>query len=579
MKENKNIERLFQEKFKEYEVLPPQEAWENIEARLQNKKKKRRVIPLWFKPTGIAAGIVIAIGLFNLFSNNNNQTINNFEIEKNNSNTIVNQIDEDENRINKNNDVNGKSNSIFENEANSTEGLNKIVRENEIVTDGSSNQQNLKNNRLDTRSNSKLKTPLDEKKNRLVFENRAKNKLSKSRKNNPIKSNDLVPKNGIDEKNIIYDSEDNLVSSSNKKSSKIKRGSENKVNQQKEDNKSVIDELISNNQNEKLASNLEKSKSSSNKLLSKEDNLLNELNNETTFNEVNIDTLKINQVLANNLEETKDSTLIAEKAEEMNELEQLLKEKEEGKNADEKEKEKRNKWAVSTNAAPVYFNSASEGSPLDNQFTSNEKSYQTSISYGVGFEYSLSKKLTIRSGLNKLSMSYDTQNVYYTPVMQSKMSTSRMNTLHVERNDRAKNVYIYNKVNDAFGDVDNFVQDEKGNLNQQYGYLEVPFEISYKIINKKVGIDVIGGMSTLFLQENNVSLFSSGKQMQIGEANNLNSINFSGNIGVGFRYTFWKSLNANFQPMLKYQFNTFSENSGNFKPYIVGLYTGLSYSF
>ncbi len=31
MKENKNIERLFQEKFKDFEVTPPDFVWDNIQ--------------------------------------------------------------------------------------------------------------------------------------------------------------------------------------------------------------------------------------------------------------------------------------------------------------------------------------------------------------------------------------------------------------------------------------------------------------------------------------------------------------------------------------------------------------------
>jgi hypothetical protein len=31
--------------------------------------------------------------------------------------------------------------------------------------------------------------------------------------------------------------------------------------------------------------------------------------------------------------------------------------------------------------------------------------------------------------------------------------------------------------------------------------------------------------------------------------------------------------------MFKYQINTFNQNSGNFKPYFIGLYSGISFSF
>ena len=40
MKEQKNIERLFQEKFKDFEALPPHDAWSKIASRVNEKKKK-----------------------------------------------------------------------------------------------------------------------------------------------------------------------------------------------------------------------------------------------------------------------------------------------------------------------------------------------------------------------------------------------------------------------------------------------------------------------------------------------------------------------------------------------------------
>jgi hypothetical protein len=37
MSERKNIERIFQEKFKEFEVNPAEEVWGNIEKKLEEK--------------------------------------------------------------------------------------------------------------------------------------------------------------------------------------------------------------------------------------------------------------------------------------------------------------------------------------------------------------------------------------------------------------------------------------------------------------------------------------------------------------------------------------------------------------
>jgi hypothetical protein len=118
-----------------------------------------------------------------------------------------------------------------------------------------------------------------------------------------------------------------------------------------------------------------------------------------------------------------------------------------------------------------------------------------------------------------------------------------------------------------------------GSINQKMGYLEIPLEMSYQLVDKKFGLQIISGFSSLILNQNSVAVQSNGQVITIGEATNLNDIHFSGNVGFGVRYRFLKSFNANLNPMFKYQFNTFSNDSGNFKPYLFGLYTGISYTF
>ena len=107
----------------------------------------------------------------------------------------------------------------------------------------------------------------------------------------------------------------------------------------------------------------------------------------------------------------------------------------------------------------------------------------------------------------------------------------------------------------------------------------MPLEISYAVLNKQFGIHLIGGVSTLFLNDNSVSVISPTMSANLGKANNLNAVHFSTNLGIGLKYQLWKSFEAHFEPTLKYQINTFSDDVGSFKPYFIGLYSGLSFKF
>ena len=193
--------------------------------------------------------------------------------------------------------------------------------------------------------------------------------------------------------------------------------------------------------------------------------------------------------------------------------------------------------------------------------------------------YAINKKWSIRGGVNKLTLGYNTNNiVYYAGLSDavangevfspSNISESRNVTMIVEDNTAANTVSF-----------DNVPGKKAGSLNQTMGYVEVPVELSYKILDNKFGISLIGGMSTLFLNENSLSVVSPGMSTSIGKASNLNDVSFTSNIGIGFKYKFWKSFEANVEPKLKYQINTFSENAGGFKPYFIGLYSGISFNF
>jgi len=61
MNDKKHIDRLFQEKLKDFEATPSHAVWENISAELQAEEKDRKVIPLWLKLSAIAAVLLLLL--------------------------------------------------------------------------------------------------------------------------------------------------------------------------------------------------------------------------------------------------------------------------------------------------------------------------------------------------------------------------------------------------------------------------------------------------------------------------------------------------------------------------------------
>ena len=547
MKDHKNIERLFQEKFKDFEAIPPQESWNIIASRLNEKKKKKRIIPIWFQLSGIAASfIIIGALIWNFQSNQNTNSPNN------SNETVVVGVDNS-------NSKDKKSNTDFNN--------NETLRPEKNIENSENNTIKFDSKRIDF-----------EKSNPIVISNEKSNIRYKDKKNNSFES-----KNTLDTKN-----KKRYPNYNNKESNhEIVANSKAKRNKSSKKNLFLETDLIATtkkNKNSKLNPNHNTTTSKKglinsdkiNSFFDKTETNTNYVNtnNDSLANQTK-DTITAVLALSENII-TNDSMLVAEISPEINPLEELLKEKEAGKNEVEKEKEKRSRWAVSTNASPVYFNSISEGSSLDSQFSKNSKEFETTMSYGIGAVYQISNKFSFKTGVNTLTFNYNTDNVLFNTRLNS--VTNNIKTL--DRNSNSENL-AFSAINSKsdLGDALILLTESKGSIKQELSYVEVPLELSYKILDKKFGIDLIGGVSTLFLNANSISLISDGMEMNIGKANNLNDIHFSSNVGLGFKYNFWKSFNANFQPMFKYQINTFSENSGNFKPYFIGLYTGVSFSF
>lgn len=629
MSDKKNIDRLFQEKFKDFEAAPPEFVWENIREVLEEKKKKR-VIPLWFRLGGVAAVIVIALLLGNFYLN-----------EWNNSNatqgpavtttpgaaqkqkplqTLPTDAEADESRRNNNGnnntstDVNsavvvngdGKSKPNSNENTGGAGPVNSKVQvvvspsatgtKNNAVVHSPKNTYNTDRGRTGVKQNSLL--PPD---NKTVVNKSTKKNTGIAQPDNAVATNNAAQGSNLSKVNTVQGVNQH-VNTSNANNNVLAGGS-NKANKNsvlQQDNNTVADNALSAKNN--TVNGSDKSNVVVNNNAGASDKIQREsgttkdggsVAGNTTNNAVagqdkgmNDDipdaTLTIDKtapVTDNAVAETAvDTAAVAPE----NELEKLLREKQQGKDP-EKDKQlaensNKSKWNVKPQVAPVFYNSmSSAGSPIDDQFASNTKSYDNNLSMGVGVNYALTERINIRSGVNTVNLNYATKGIEFYASLNGQTNNvaakSASANIVVQDQDRPNTLEVFfadRLPNETFS----------GSMVQRTGYVEVPVEMSYALLNKKFGIDIIGGVSTLFLNQNNVSVISTqGYSTNVGKAQNLNNIHFSTNVGVGFKYRFLKSFEANFEPMFKYQVNTFSRDAGNFKPYFIGLYSGISFSF
>lgn len=242
------------------------------------------------------------------------------------------------------------------------------------------------------------------------------------------------------------------------------------------------------------------------------------------------------------------------------------------------------KWSVGPSVAPVYFSASGNGSPIDSDFASNSKSGNLNLSYGLTVGYEIGKKLKIRSGIHKVNYGYDTNDVVFSSTLRSASSEKFDN---INYSETSENIVVQSKKSPANALSDASSKEIAlseapaldGKMVQQLGYIEVPLELNYALVDKKFGVDLIGGVSSLFLVDNSVLLESDELITEVGEANNVNFTNFSANVGMGLNYNFAPKLQLSIEPVFKYQLNTFSKTAGDFRPFTIGVYSGISFKF
>jgi hypothetical protein len=228
-------------------------------------------------------------------------------------------------------------------------------------------------------------------------------------------------------------------------------------------------------------------------------------------------------------------------------------------------------WSIAPVFALLNSNSFTNTSSINSRLSGSTKG-ENSISYGVQIAYQINKNWSIQSGLHLQEMNFKNNQIV---VISSNTNASNITfnsdeTFAFENNSDAS----FDGSLSPLGAIS-----LDGELAQNYSYYEIPLEIKYHLIgqNKFRGY-LIGGFSTLFLKENQIRL-STPSLIEDGKATNLNSINFSGNLGFDLNYTLHTNWSVHINPMFKAQLNTFNKNSNGFSPFNIGVYTGVKYSF
>lgn len=254
---------------------------------------------------------------------------------------------------------------------------------------------------------------------------------------------------------------------------------------------------------------------------------------------------------------------------------------------DDEEKPRQNelkeKWSVGPSVAPVFYAANGTGSPIDNAFVNNDKTGKFNMSYGVKVTYKLSDKWHLRSGLHKVDYTYNTNDIIFTSSLSANANSSIRNIDFAPTSDylvvESRSLPVTKAGATGSDEIAAKNPARSGTMVQEMGYLEIPMEINYVLLDKKIGVNVVSGISSLMLLDNVVNLESENGTTEMGTANNINSLNFSANFGLGIDYNISEKFKVQLEPLIKYQLNTFTNTAGQFNPYTIGIYSGIQYKF
>jgi len=253
------------------------------------------------------------------------------------------------------------------------------------------------------------------------------------------------------------------------------------------------------------------------------------------------------------------------------------------------------RWMLGAALSPLYsYRDAGAGAIPDNQTESGLLSYST----GVHLSYRRNSRLAVETGIyfNKTGIaigapgihvySQDFSNmVFGTGSERTEIRTisNSVGNIVAYSGDIYMNGYKISGENGAQADASgvlNEVSTSESGIQQHLDFLELPFNLRYSIIDRTFELQLVGGMSTNFLVNNYVTMETSSGQEEIGYLSNVKTVNYSGNAGLGMIYHMGGKLSLLLEPRFRYFINSVNDATlPATRPYSLGFYTGISYTF
>ncbi|MGM0621075.1 MAG: outer membrane beta-barrel protein [Bacteroidota bacterium] len=258
-------------------------------------------------------------------------------------------------------------------------------------------------------------------------------------------------------------------------------------------------------------------------------------------------------------------------------------------------------WKFGLNVSPGYSSySAKHGSAYSSNMTWEADNGNANLSGGVSVQYKTGKRVSIESGVyyaqngqqtgsspqlfgNRAQMDYASAPVnknYFNTAVTLADNRMAMNSTAgiIEFEGVPKGAEVAANL-ETFGTYSNSLL-TSGELSQVFDFVEIPLYFRYLLFESKMDVELVGGVNAGLVVGNNAYIDNEYGIQNIGSTRDISPVNVSGTLGVGLNYAVGKNLSLAVEPRFNYYLNSINRNPEvDFRPYRVGVYTGLYYEF
>ena len=259
----------------------------------------------------------------------------------------------------------------------------------------------------------------------------------------------------------------------------------------------------------------------------------------------------------------------------------------------------RKRWAITGQFAPMFSYrtiSSVPGGMRKSDFDAAE-SPLLAYSGGITLSRNVMGRFSVQVGLYYSQMGQAINNLVSVPNMYAAMSSINPYNKNFVRTSSGNVIVASNLKSDVNTAYDAYFNPESQSANnpvaaaniaspsnyrliERIDYLEIPVMLRYKIVDRKLNIYVLGGMSVNALINNNVFIDNGKELVKGGTILMARPVNYNSTLGFGIGYQINRSLLVEVEPLFKYflqPYTTSSQIGSN--PYAFGMFTGVIYRF